>query len=139
VDPRFPKDRVVLLADTAGVTPPPLGDSLPAPSGRRARVTHWEAGAMAFAIEGEDPRPAWLVVAENWYPDWRAEVDGQAVPVHRGQGTFLTVELPAAAREVTFRFSSDGYRTGKLVSWLALVLALLAVAVPALRARRAGG
>lgn len=139
VDPRFPKDRVVLLADTAGVSPPPLGDSLPAPSGRRARVTHWEPGTMAFAIAGEDPRPSWLVVAENWYPDWRAEVDGRPVPVHRGQGTFLTVALPPTAREVSFRFVSDSYRTGKLVSWVALALALLAVGVPALRPRRVRG
>jgi hypothetical protein len=138
-DPRFPKDRVVLLPDTAGVTPPPLGDSLPAPSGRRARVTHWEPGAMTFAVEGEDPRPSWLVVAENWYPDWRAEVDGQAVTVHRGQGTFLTVELPPSAQAVSFRFESASYRTGRLVSWAALALALLTAAVPALRRRRAGG
>jgi hypothetical protein len=139
VDPRFPKDRVVLLPDTAGVTPPLLGESLPAPSGRRARVTQWEPGAMVIAIEGEDPRPSWLVVAENWYPDWHAEVDGRAVEVHRGQGTFLTVELPATARQVALRFDSGSYRTGKLVSWAALALALLAMAIPAVRARRAGG
>ncbi len=138
VDPRFPKDRVVLLPDTTGLTPPPLGDGLPAPSGRHARVTRWEPGAMAFAIEGEDPGPSWLVVAENWYPDWHAEVDGRPAEVRRGQGAFLTVELPAAAREVTFRFASDSYRLGKLVSWVALALAFLAVAVPAVRARRAG-
>ena len=68
-----------------------------------------------------------------------AEVDGQAVTVHRGQGTFLTVELPPSAREVSFRFVSDSYRTGKLVSWVSLALALLAAAAPALRPRRAGG
>jgi hypothetical protein len=94
---------------------------------------------MAFAIAGEDPRPSWLVVAENWYPDWRAEVDGRPVPVHRGQGTFLTVALPPTAREVSFRFVSGSYRTGKLVSWVALALALLAVGVPALRPRRVRG
>ncbi|HKX24792.1 MAG TPA: hypothetical protein VJP08_00600, partial [Actinomycetota bacterium] len=139
VDPRFPADRVVLLPDTASVTPVPVGDSLPAASARRARVARWAPGAMTIALEGEDPRPAWLVVAENWYPDWHAMVDGAPATVHRGQGTLIAVELPPSVREVTLAFASASYRTGKLVSWAALALALLAVAVPAIRTRRPGG
>ncbi|HJS47021.1 MAG TPA: hypothetical protein VJ773_03435, partial [Gemmatimonadales bacterium] len=138
VDPRFPKDRVVLLADTVRVQVPPLGDGLPAASARRARVSHWEPGRMSLVIEGEDPRPSWLVVAENWYPDWHATVDGVAAATYRGQGSLLTVALPPGAREVTLAFASSSYRVGRLVSMAALVLALLAAAVPALRARRAG-
>jgi hypothetical protein len=139
VDPRFPSDRVVLLPDTASVATAPVGDSLPAPSARQARVAHWAPGEMTLAIEGEDPRPAWLVVAENWYPDWHATVDGHPAAVHRGQGTLLAVELPGTAREVVLRFASASYRTGKLVSWAGLALALLAMGIPSLRARRRRG
>lgn len=139
VDPRFPGERVVLLPDTSSATPAPLGDSLPEPLARTARVTGWAPGAMTIALEGADPRAGWLVVAENWFPDWHAEVDGAPAVVRRGQGTFLTVEVPGTAREVSLRFASPTYRLGRLVSFAALALAALAVILPTLRARRAAG
>jgi uncharacterized membrane protein YfhO len=94
---------------------------------------------MTIALEGADPRAGWLVVAENWFPDWHAEVDGAPAVVRRGQGTFLTVEVPGTAREVSLRFASPTYRLGRLVSFAALALAVLAVILPTLRARRAAG
>jgi hypothetical protein len=137
VDPRFPKELVALYPDTSSVSAPGVQGSLPQPSAVRVRVTDWGPGHMALALEGDDPRPGWLVVSENWYPDWRATVDGQAAAVHRAQGSFLSVALAPGARQVSLQFVSGSYRTGRLVSLVAVLLSLAAVVVPAFRRRGA--
>jgi uncharacterized membrane protein YfhO len=82
---------------------------------------------MRIAIAGKDERPLYLVVAENWYKDWEATVDGKPAPVLRAQHTLLSVEVPPGTREVAFGFRSRAYERGRLVSFASLlgVLALL--------------
>lgn len=65
-------------------------------------------------------RPALLVVADNWFPAWKATVDGADAPVLRAYHTLRAVPVPAGASTVEMT-----YRSGTLVRslWLS-VLAL---------------
>jgi hypothetical protein len=137
LDPKFPLNSVVLLADSATVTPAKLGGQLPVPSPVTARVTDWAPGAMSIALDSTDTRPTWLVIAETYYPDWQATVDGKPVPVFRGNAAQLTLELPAGARQVSLTFVGRGYGAGKVVSLLGLLVALGAIGAPMLRRRPA--
>ncbi len=137
-NPRFPADRVVLYADTASVSPAPLPDSLPE-SAVSATVTEWRPGAMRISLAGANPAQTYLVVSENWYPDWQAEVDGQPALVLRGNHSLLSLVLPAGAREVSLRFDSSRYALGKVVSLLGLVAAAALALVPLVLARRSAG
>ena len=92
---------------------------------------------MTIALTGQDTRATYLLVAETWYPDWRAEVDGKAAPAHRANYAQLGVELPAGAREVRLVFRSAASATGKIVTWISLLAALAAMAVPLARRHRA--
>jgi uncharacterized membrane protein YfhO len=94
---------------------------------------------MRVALDGADRRPLYLVVAENWYRDWRATVDGKPAPVLRGDHTLLTVPVPPGAREVRLEFGSAAYRTGRSVTWLALLLIAGLLAWPIVHRRRANG
>ena len=124
VDPRFPVDAVVLLPDTSSLAPAPI-ESLGADSTTvGATLAEWAPGRMRVTLEGSERRPLYLLVAETWYPDWRAEVDGGEAQVHRGDHALITILLPPGAREVRLHFASDEYRRGRLVT----LLALLAVA-----------
>ena len=40
--------------------------------------------------------PALLVISENWFPGWVAEVDGEPADVHRANLTLQAVEIPSA-------------------------------------------
>ena len=79
---------------------------------------------MTIALDGRDARAGHLLVAENWYPDWHATVDGREATVRRADHTLLSVDVPAGAREVRLWFAAADYARGKEVSLVALVLAV---------------
>ncbi len=136
LDPRFPVDRVVLYSDTTSVEPAPLGAQVPDPSSVRARLVEWRPGYMNIAVEGRSEVPVYLLAAENWYPDWKATVDGAEVPVRQANGALLSVVLPPGASNVTLTFTASArYRWGRTISLLSLALIGALVLVPVLRKR----
>lgn len=137
LDPRLDIGRVLLLPHDA-----PMGssrlDSLPAPSAIRAAVVLWEPGAMTIRLTPAADADAYLLVSENWYPDWYATVDARPAPVLRGDYTFITVPIPRGAREVRLTFRSPRYRTGAMMSLASLVGILAWIGLPVLVRRRRG-
>jgi hypothetical protein len=130
LDPRFPSDRVVLFPDTATVSPAALADA-PATGSVPAQTT-WEPGRMVIDLPGPAAADGYLVVSENWYPDWAATVDGRPAPTLRGQFSLLTVPVPAGAKQVVLEFRSRAYARGRTISLLALALSLGLVVGPLL-------
>ena len=134
-DPRYPVHGVALLPDTASASVPPAQPPF-RPSAVSATVTAWRPGAMTVALRGADATPGILLVSENWYPDWHAEVDGRPGTVRRVDHTLLGVDLPPGAREVRLRFDSPAYARGKVVSGLSLLAAGTMLILPMGRRRR---
>jgi uncharacterized membrane protein YfhO len=91
---------------------------------------------MRITLEGTAAAATYLLIGENWYPDWHATVDGKAVPVHRADYTMLSVVLPAGAKEVRLWFASAAYVHGKIVTALALLITLALFLGPRWRHRR---
>jgi hypothetical protein len=136
VDPRFDPDRLVLLDPQAGVSPASLNE-MPEPLADSVILEDWRPGRVALRVSPPVTQDAYLVVAENWYPDWKATVDGTPAEVMRGNVSLLTVPVPAGASEVELLFSSTGYRTGRLITWIALVITVLALLLPPVLRKRA--
>lgn len=134
-DPRYPVDGVALLPDTSTAIITAAQPPFPA-SPVSAAVTDWRPGAMTITLQGANSAPSHLLVSENWYPDWQAEVDGQAGTVRRLNHTMLGIDLPAGAREVRLRFASSAYARGKIVSALSVLAAVGMILLPLLRQRR---
>lgn len=122
VDQRFPVSRVVILDDTATVTSPAAAPPFVEPRAT-ATVTMWQPGAMEIQVTGAESGPSHLVVSENWYKDWSAQVDGKPGVVRRADHSLLSVDLPPGAKSVTLTFSSPEYATGKMVSLVSLLMA----------------
>lgn len=137
IDTRFRYDQVALYSDTASVDVPQF-QGLPEPTAVTAELAEWAPGRMLIDLEGEDDRQTYLLVAETWFPDWHATVDGTPSAVLRGQGALLSVALPPGAKRVELTFSSSSYRLGTVVSFLSLALALAIMVVPAVIRRRTG-
>lgn len=139
LDPRLDYNRLVLFDNSQPVTPAAV-PQLPEPSASRATFSAWEPGRMTIALDPAPSAPSYVFVSENWYPDWRATVDGQPAQLLRGNQTFITVPVPAGARRVDLEFRSNDYRNGKMItlaSWAGMLL--LAAAPVVARRRRADG
>jgi hypothetical protein len=86
-------------------------------------------------------RDALLVLADNWYKDWHATVDGRAVPVLLTNHTFRGVVVPAGTHTVEFEFRSGELMTGLYIHLAAMAVLLLYglwLLVVRVRAGRAG-
>jgi len=126
VDPRMDFSRIVLFTNDQPVTPEPLKE-MPPPSPSRAAVTAWQPGRMTIKLDPAPPKPSYLVVAENWYPDWQVSVDGRRGQLLRGDYSLITVPLPAGARTVDLMFHSRLYEIGKAITVASLALLLIAL------------
>lgn len=124
VDARFPVNSYVLYADSTTVQAGGVNQAAPAPTQVKAALAQWRPGAMTVKLDGMDMRTTYLLVAENWYPDWKATVDGKPAPTHRADGALLSVALPPGAREVTLTYDSTLYHQMMWVSWASALLAL---------------
>ncbi len=73
----------------------------------------------------ETPKPGLLVLADTYYPGWKATVDGEKSEIHAVDGAFRGVFVPEGKHQVVFRFSPASIKIGLVLS----VLALAAIAV----------
>jgi uncharacterized membrane protein YfhO len=135
MDDRFPIETVALLADTSSARVDSVAQPIPR-SVVAAKVTSWTPGAMTIALTGADAKSGYLLVSENWYPDWHAEIDGKPGVVRRANHSLIGIELPAGAKSVRLWFDSPAYAKGKIVSVVALVAALALTLTPLFVRRR---
>jgi hypothetical protein len=98
---------------------------LPAPSTIGAKVTRYAPGEIDIELDAPAPDKSALLVAENYYPGWKATVDGKDTRVSRSNFVIMGVPLSAGARRIELRFTDDAYEKGKTITFMALGLSLL--------------
>lgn len=119
-DPR----RVVVLEEAPALQPVAL-DSVR----QETHIVKYSPNEIRLTCEVQ--QPSVLVLTDNYYPSWKAYVDGRPTKVLRADYTFRAISMPAGRHEVIFRFESKQFRLGLLISLLAL-LTLATVAVTSL-------
>jgi hypothetical protein len=60
-------------------------------------------------------------IARNWYPRWKAEVNGEPVPITRTDDGYMSVPIPAGQVELKLAYGVDRW------DWLGRVLMVLGV------------
>ena len=78
------------------------------------------------------------MVSENYYPGWQVTIDGKPGNVERADYVLMGVPLPEGAKSVELTFDNATYRTGRTVTLVAILLAVLASVVGAVIDRRRG-
>ena len=124
-------------AAAASVAPPPTDPWAASPvPGSAERIASDDGSARYRATAG--PNGGFLVTAAQYFPGWRAWVDGQEAPVLRANSLFRTTPLPPGTHIVELRYQPGSVELGLLVSLGAVALAaisLLATVAAPLRAR----
>ena len=135
-DPRMPGyDRVVLLPPSSPINPAAL-PGLPAPSASHAKVTAWEAGKMSIELDPAPTEPSYVLIAENWFVDWSATVDGHSAQVLRGDHALLTIPVGAGARRIELTYHSRAIARGIGIGLVSLLVVLAGFIVPPVWQRR---
>jgi len=97
-----------------------------------ATVTSYTPNEVFIDLELEEP--GLLVLADSYFPGWKAfrrpqgagEGEEQELGIYRADGNFRAVSLPAGRWTVRFKYSPMSFKLGLFVSFMAgLVLVLL--------------
>lgn len=100
---------------------PPVLESSTLPEkddGPVAKVAITEDTPSRITFKVDKTRPAVLVLADAWYPGWRATVDGNPAEVVRVDGLFRGVELGEGEHEVVLEYVPNSLRWGLGISAL---------------------
>ena len=97
-------------------------------------------GPGRWNVDVDGARPSMVVVAESWFPGWKATVDGDEVPVLEADGAFLGVPVPAGAHRIELRYERPATAAiGRWIMGLTLLAALAMVVAPGQPGRRRRG
>ena len=118
--------RVTLLERDPGVALGPV-------AGATATITRYRLNDLT--VEVDTPGPAILRLADLWYPDWKATVDGRPAEILKADYLLRGVVVPAGRHRVEFRFVSDALRNGLLLSGASLLVILGLLGAGILRRR----
>jgi uncharacterized membrane protein YfhO len=114
----------VLLAQDPGLPVPGLSEDPLSDTVELLRYTPNEIECLV-----KTGSPGFLVLADNWHPDWQAFVDGEQTPTYVANQTIRAIYVTAGQHEVVMKYLSRGYILGRIVSIIALVLVVGITAV----------
>jgi hypothetical protein len=123
---------------TTAVLAEPLAAGSEIAAGATGSVQWIERQVDRFSLRVAADRPALLVVLDNYYPAWRADIGGRDVPVLRANHTFRAIPVPAGEYTVTFRYTPDALRAGGAISLVVLTLLLVVIIAGHVRGGRDG-
>ena len=98
------------LGDLRGLVSQPgaAGQTSSLPADRGTAVFVRES-PNRFRVETSSPQPKLLVVSQNWYPGWKATVNGRPRPVERVNGTLMGVQVDSGAALVEIWYRPTGF------------------------------
>lgn len=70
--------------------------------GGTARITHYSPNRVL--VEVEMPTEGLIFLSDNYYPGWKAYVDGKETKIHRANYTFRAVPVPQGKHIVEFTY-----------------------------------
>jgi uncharacterized membrane protein YfhO len=109
----------VLLEEDPGVPHPETeADFIPG----IAEIIKYKPNEIVCRVESA--HPGFLVLTDNWHPDWQAFVDGENSKVFIANHTFRAIYVPAGNHEVVFKYISRHFSTGLILTICAAIASL---------------
>jgi len=104
--------------------------------GAQASVEVARYDPNALEIEVNSEADGYLFLSDPFYPGWRAELDGEPVPILRANYAFRAVAVPAGSHSVTMAFRSGSWYAGLGITAFTVVILLILGVWAAVRQRR---
>ncbi len=87
-------------------------------------IVSYEAGEVKLSVDTD--ATGWLVLADQYYPGWRATIDGQTVLIQITNAALRGVCVPAGSHEISFVFRPYLFPAGILLTLFGVSLTVLA-------------
>lgn len=84
-------------------------------------VVTYEPDRVVFDVTAA--RSCFLFLADTYYPQWEASLDGNPTNILPANVAFRAVEVPAGTHRLVFRYRGQSFRTGLAISLAALLAA----------------
>ena len=127
ISPEFDPARQVVLSD-----PPPID----LPGGEVEGTVEWvERNNNNVTLRVSADRPTLLVLADNWFPAWKARVGDEEVPVLRANHSLRAVPIPSGEHTVDFYYDSDELRWSLRLTLLSLTVVAGLIGLDWIRSR----
>ncbi len=120
-------DKNLVIVEQADAAPSAPTAEIPPAAGDHVRIERFSPGRIDLVYQSA--APAHLVLAEAWYPGWRARLGETELPVVPVNGWMRGVRLPAGSGRVAFAYQSTWFPAGLVLS-LAGAAILLGLARP---------
>jgi hypothetical protein len=108
-DPAFDPHASVLLEGQPHDAPSPKS---------QAEIVVSQYDEQSVFAHVQTDATAVLVLADTWYPGWKARIDHEEVPMYRANYAFRAVIVPAGDHEVVFSYEPESVRWGLVISIL---------------------
>jgi hypothetical protein len=92
-----------------------------------ARILNSKFGNQTVDVEVEAAQPSLVVVAQTYYHNWQAVVDGLPAQLLRANHAFQAVEVPAGRHQIHFYYRDGAFEAGaavSIVAWLGCLICL---------------
>jgi hypothetical protein len=109
ISPDFDPSRTVVLHTKKSAY---LPDEAPPLLDDRSTATIAYEESTRLRIQVNAPRGGYLLVADTYYPGWRATVDGTVAKVFRANISSRAVRLPPGSRTVEFNYDAASFFQG---------------------------
>ena len=80
-----------------------------------------------ITIRARSNVPQMLFLSDNYYPGWKAYVDGKETKIYRADFTFRSIYLPKGSHVVGFEYDPMSFKLGYIVSSLSFIVLLLII------------
>ncbi len=113
---------VFVEPDAAGRFPPSV--TPPDANDEAVRIVD-DSDPDRLLIEARLASPGLVVIADTFYPGWRAWVDGVETPIHPANLLFRAVHVPPGAHAIELRYEPLSFRAGLAVGAVAALICLV--------------
>jgi uncharacterized membrane protein YfhO len=73
-------------------------------------------GTQTVDAEVEAAEPSLIVVAQTYYHNWRAEIDGHPTPLLRANVAFQAVQVPAGSHKIHLAYVDRAFEIGAAIA-----------------------
>ncbi|MCS7258806.1 MAG: YfhO family protein, partial [candidate division WOR-3 bacterium] len=127
-DTNFDPSRTVILSDSISQVNTPSDNFYGV-----AKIIKYSPNQII--LEAELNSSGFLVLSENYHPDWKCKIDGLDTKIYRAYHTLRAVFLNSGKHTVEFYYSSKLYKLGVAISSITFFFVFLCLIFP-LRTRK---